>query len=98
MLVLSMHGSKHWWQQLGWICDIAQLVRSRPDLDWKRVIREADKAGCMKGLLLALELVKNVVGGSLPGDILQMIDRSPESESSCALGDQSIVFRQAQVS
>ena len=60
MLVLSMHGSKHWWQQLGWICDIAQLVRSRPDLDWKRVIHEADKAGCMKGLLLALELVKNV--------------------------------------
>jgi hypothetical protein len=77
MLVLSMHGSKHWWQQLGWICDVAQLIRSRPDLDWKRVVREADTGGCMKGLLLALELVKNVVGGSLPRGVLEMIDKYP---------------------
>jgi Uncharacterised nucleotidyltransferase len=77
MLILSMHGSKHWWQQLGWICDIGQLVRSRPDLDWKRVVREADKAGCMKGLLVALELVKNVGAVSVPGEVLQLIDRYP---------------------
>jgi hypothetical protein len=77
MLVLAMHGAKHSWQQLGWICDIAQLVRSRPDLDWKRVIREADETGCMKGLLVALELVRNVVGGRVPGYVLQKIDRYP---------------------
>jgi hypothetical protein len=77
MLVLSMHGSKHWWQQLGWICDIAQLVRSRSGLDWKRVVYEADKAGCTKGLLLALELVKNVGAVNVPGEVLQMIDRYP---------------------
>jgi hypothetical protein len=75
ILVLSMHGSKHWWQQLGWICDIAQLVRSRPDLDWKRVIREADKTGCMRGLLVALELVRKMSAVSAPGEMLQLIDR-----------------------
>jgi hypothetical protein len=78
MLFLSMHGSKHWWQQLGWICDVAQLVRARPNLDWKRVMRDADQAGCIKGLLIALELVKNMVGGTLPGHVLQMIDGSPK--------------------
>jgi Uncharacterised nucleotidyltransferase len=77
MLILSMHGSKHWWQQLGWICDVAQLVHSRPNLDWKRVVREAEKAGCTKGLLLALELVKSVCGVRLPGDVLRMIDEYP---------------------
>jgi hypothetical protein len=77
LLVLAMHGSKHWWQQLGWICDIAQLARSRPDLDWNRVIREADKAGCKKGLLVALELVRNLGAASLPGEVLEMIDRHP---------------------
>jgi hypothetical protein len=77
LLVLAMHGSKHWWQQLGWICDIAQLARSRPDLDWNRVIREADKAGCIKGLLVALELVRNVGAASLPEEVLEMIDRHP---------------------
>jgi hypothetical protein len=77
MLVLAVHGAKHSWQQLGWICDIAQLVRSRPDLDWEQVIREADETGCMKGLLVALELVRNVVGGRVPGYVLQKIDRYP---------------------
>jgi hypothetical protein len=77
LLVLAMHGAKHSWQQLGWICDIAQLARSRPDLDWNRVIREADKAGCIKGLLVALELVRNVGAASLPGEVLEMIDRHP---------------------
>jgi hypothetical protein len=77
ILVLSMHGAKHWWQQLGWICDVAQLVRSRLDLDWKQVIREAEKAGCKRGLLVALELVKSVVGVRLPGDVLQMIEKYP---------------------
>jgi hypothetical protein len=77
MLVLSMHGSKHCWEQLGSICDIAQLVRSRPDLDWKRVIREAHKAGCMKGLLLGLDLVRSMCGVIMPGEVLQLIDRHP---------------------
>jgi hypothetical protein len=77
MLILSMHGAKHWWQQLGWICDVAQLVRSRLDLDWKQIIREAEKAGCKKGLLVALELVKSVAGVRLPGDVLQMIEKYP---------------------
>jgi hypothetical protein len=78
MLVLSMHGSKHGWQQLGWICDIAQLIRSRPNLDWKRVIREADKAGCMKGLLVAFELVRNMSAVILPEEIVQKIDGYPK--------------------
>jgi Uncharacterised nucleotidyltransferase len=74
MLVLSMHGTKHCWQQLSWICDIAQLIRSRPDLDWQRVIREAETASCIKGLLVALELVKGVCAVRLPEEVVQLID------------------------
>jgi hypothetical protein len=78
MLFLCMHGSKHSWEQLGWICDVAQLVRSRPDLDWKQVVSDAEKAGCMKSLLLALELAKNLVGGNFPSNVLKMIDSYPK--------------------
>jgi Uncharacterised nucleotidyltransferase len=81
VLVLSMHGSKHCWQQLGWICDIAQLVRWRPDLDWKRVVCEADKAGCMKGLLVALGLAKSLGAMNLPAKVSQMIDQYPRVKS-----------------
>ena len=36
LLVLCMHGSKHMWSRLIWICDVAQLLVSSPGLDWQR--------------------------------------------------------------
>jgi hypothetical protein len=72
ILVLAAHGSKHSWQQLGWICDIAQLLRARPELDWQQVFREAQKAKCLRELFLALRLAENLVGATIPDPVLQV--------------------------
>ena len=28
LLILCMHGAKHLWKNLGWICDVAELLRA----------------------------------------------------------------------
>ena len=61
LLVLCIHGAKHAWERLAWICDVAELIRSTPDMDWTAVVAEAEllKAGRVLGLglLLADELL-----------------------------------------
>ena len=36
-----IHGAKHLWERLIWVCDIVELVKARPNLDWDRVISTA---------------------------------------------------------
>ena len=31
LIILCVHGSKHAWELLKWVCDVAELVRSHPD-------------------------------------------------------------------
>lgn len=61
LLYLCVHGSKHLWQRMIWICDVAELLRARPGLDWRRVARRAEELGGTRmlytGLLLARELL-----------------------------------------
>ena len=61
LLVLCIHGAKHAWERLAWICDVAELVRQTPKMDWTALAAEAErlKAGRIVGLglLLADELL-----------------------------------------
>ena len=41
LLVLCVHGCKHLWERLIWIADVAEMVRSHPDLDWERLGKRA---------------------------------------------------------
>lgn len=34
LIILCVHGTKHVWECLKWICDVAELIVSHPDLDW----------------------------------------------------------------
>jgi hypothetical protein len=40
LIVLCFHGGRHMWERLAWLCDIAQLIRTRP-LDWDAVLTRA---------------------------------------------------------
>jgi hypothetical protein len=61
LLSLCVHGTKHLWERLAWICDIAELVGSRPRTDWPRLYERAQRLRAERmlnlGLLLALELL-----------------------------------------
>ncbi|MEO6723818.1 MAG: nucleotidyltransferase family protein [Blastocatellia bacterium] len=60
LLYLCAHGSRHCWECLGWIADVAGLINLNPQLDWDLALAQARALRCERvlshGLLLALDL------------------------------------------
>jgi Uncharacterised nucleotidyltransferase len=63
---LCEHGNKHIWERLAWICDIAELVQARPELDWPGIIAKARRAGSERMLGLGLRLASDLLGAPMP--------------------------------
>jgi Uncharacterised nucleotidyltransferase len=74
LLTLCMHGSKHVWSRLIWICDVARLLTSATDLDWKEVTNEAKKAGLRRTLALGVLLAHRVAGAIVPPTVLRRFE------------------------
>jgi Uncharacterised nucleotidyltransferase len=74
LLVLCMHGSKHVWSRLIWICDVAQLLISSPSLDWNEVLREADRSGLWRSLALGVLLAYRFADAEVPPAVLLRIE------------------------
>jgi len=69
--VLCLHGFTHFWERLGWICDIAGLIDVRKDLDWQVVLQNATKLGFRRILLLGLLLAADLLDAQIPAEIRQ---------------------------
>ena len=74
LLMLCMHGSKHVWPRLIWICDVAQLIESQRNLDWEEAIREAKRSGLWRALALGVLLAYRVASAALPEAILRRFE------------------------
>jgi hypothetical protein len=70
LLVLCMHGSKHAWSRLIWVCDVAQLLAASPALDWNEVNQEAKRLGLRRTLALGVLLAHQVAGAAVPPAVL----------------------------
>ncbi len=81
LLILCAHGSKHLWERLGWICDVAELVRVRQNMRWEQVMVQASELGGQRMLLLGLFLASNLLGAALPEEILHRIRADPTVEA-----------------
>jgi hypothetical protein len=53
------------------ICDIAELIRSAPELDGERALRLAERLGCERALHLGVYLAWDLLGARLPKHIQQ---------------------------
>ncbi len=74
LLFLCVHGSKDlWWRRIGWICDIAELLDSNPDLDWSYSLELATHSGAQRMLLLGLALARELLQAPLPENICNLI-------------------------
>jgi hypothetical protein len=65
-LLLVVHGAKHWWSCLMWICDFAELMRPEVSVHWANLLQQARELRCDTMLLLAASLAKNVLHADLP--------------------------------
>lgn len=73
LLVLCVHGGKHLFEQLKWICDIAELIRSHPTLNWAYVEESARMYGCWRMVMVGIGLARTVFGASVPQQVLESI-------------------------
>jgi hypothetical protein len=70
LIVLCVHGSKHAWEQLKWVCDVAELLRSHQHLDWNRIFSSASTWRCRRLLLMGLSLAHRLLDVPLPEAVL----------------------------
>lgn len=75
LVFLCMHGAKHVWWQLVWVSDVAQLVKTHPELRWEQIVAKSKNADCLRMVLLGLLLVHRWLDVDLPEHILAHIER-----------------------
>lgn len=74
LLILCIKWGKDCWElkvYLAQLCDIAEVLRTYPDLDWNWLIQQAQALGCERMLLFALSLTQAVLGIDLPAPIVE---------------------------
>jgi len=75
LLILCMHGAKHLWKNLGWICDVAELLRVQTALNWDQVCREARRLRSERLFRLGVNLAERVLQAPLPPEMSQAARR-----------------------
>lgn len=71
LLMLCIHGTKDFWTKLMWVCDVAELVKVHNELDWDFIMTLGEKIGCRRMLYLGLFLAQDILGTTLPDEVLQ---------------------------
>lgn len=80
---LCVHGSRHLWERLGWICDVAELI-SRRELNWPALLDRAAKADSERMFLLGLYLAEKLLETSLPSEVKRHFEADKRLESLAA--------------
>ena len=75
LILLAVHGSKHFWERLLWIADIAELSQAAPGIDWKVAFARAQEMGVSRMVNLALYLAHRMLDAPLPDDVVEKVLR-----------------------
>jgi len=73
LLYLCVHGSKHLFERLEWICDINRSIRTNPDIDWQQLLHASEKMGIKRMLYLGLALCQTFFSLELPASLQENI-------------------------
>jgi hypothetical protein len=73
-LAHCIHGTTHTWERLGWIGDMAEMLRKYDDLDWKRLFQRAQELRVRRAFLLCLSLAKELLDAEIPQCLLREMD------------------------
>ncbi|MEL7356060.1 MAG: nucleotidyltransferase family protein [Cyanobacteria bacterium J06560_6] len=73
LVILCMHGSRHQWERLAWLCDVATLIEKYPNLDWEKTILTAEQWGARRMLYLGLYLSNCWLKATLPDTIRKKV-------------------------
>lgn len=72
---LCVHGSRHLWERLAWIADVAHLLHVRPEIDWSALVARARTANAERMFLLGLYLASDLLHSQLPDIVAKKISQ-----------------------
>ena len=80
LIYLCVHGSKHKWNCLDFVCCVAELVRERPNLDWDQIFEFSKDIGAKRMVLVGLKLAKDILDIKIPTAAGEMMAADPKVE------------------
>jgi hypothetical protein len=79
LVLICIHGAKHFWERLIWIADVAALVIRQSSIDWRRVAESAKEVGAERMLHTGLRLAKNLLRMPLPPETMAAVEADSQS-------------------
>ncbi len=79
LLYLCAHGAKHRWSRLCWVVDVAEILRSQPELDWPALVKTAERMGCRRTLFLGLHLAAGLLEVKIPESIRAKMEHDSQA-------------------
>lgn len=73
LILLSVHGAKHFWERLMWIADISELSQAAPGIHWDEAFARAKEMGVSRAVNLALYLAHRMLEAPLPDYVLAKV-------------------------
>jgi hypothetical protein len=74
LLFACLHQAKHNWSRLGWVMDLAALVKQSPQMDWQQIQKRAGSFGTARMIRVSLRLVQQLFEVALPGRITEWLE------------------------
>jgi hypothetical protein len=71
LLLACVDATKHLWQDLQWICDVAGLIQAHTELNWNALLERARALGSERTLFVGLLLASDVLGTPIPKTVAQ---------------------------
>jgi hypothetical protein len=81
LLFACLHQAKHNWSRLGWVMDLAALVKQSPHMNWKEVQHRAGCFGTARMIRISLQLIQNLFSVPLPSTVGEWAAPDKQSES-----------------
>ncbi|MBW4509594.1 MAG: nucleotidyltransferase family protein [Scytonematopsis contorta HA4267-MV1] len=79
--LICLNGNKESWKHLNRICDIAELIRAYPQMDWEGIFEKANKLRCKRLISLALLLAVKLLQAPLPENVLKKLQSDSKMQS-----------------
>jgi len=73
LVLICIHGAKHFWERLMWIADVTALVSRQTGIDWERVADSAKAVGAERMLHTGLRLASDLLKAQLPDKVLELV-------------------------
>ena len=79
LIYLCIHGSKHIWHRLEWICCVNELITNNSKLNWTLVLQLADEWSARRMLAIGLLLTEELFDTSIPEEILDRMSKDKKA-------------------